>query len=44
MAAFANSGAPVFLPLPHDVMLGSGWPQAAQALLAWLEDVEKKKT
>jgi len=37
MAAFADAGAPVFLPLAHDVMLGPDWPTAAEALLAWIE-------
>ena len=36
MAEFADAGAPVFLPLAHDVMLVSEWRTAAQALLDWL--------
>jgi len=39
MAAFADAGAPVFLPLAHDVMLGPDWPIAAEALLEWVEGV-----
>jgi hypothetical protein len=39
MADFADAGAPVFLPLPHDVMLALEWRQAAQALLDWLRRI-----
>lgn len=43
MAAFADAGAPVFLPLAHDVMLGPDWPIAAEALLEWVEGLENRK-
>jgi hypothetical protein len=43
MAAFADAGAPVFLPLAHDLMLGPDWPIAAEALLEWVEGLGNSK-
>ncbi len=40
MAAFADAGTPVLLPLAHDVMLGPDWPIAAEALAEWVEGLD----
>lgn len=39
MAAFAEAGPPLFLPLAHDVMLVTEWRTAAEALLDWLGQI-----
>ena len=38
-AEFTEAGAPLFLPLAHDVMLVTEWRTAAQALLDWLGQI-----